>query len=99
MFCFLKARSTTRAMSLSSAGRIWSSISISPPSVPKRPEAEAISQPEGPAAGAATDVGGGDATAQGADAVEAVPLRLLGQRPGAPGVDDAAAELDPGDRQ
>ena len=37
MFCFLKARSTTLAMSLSSAGRIWSSISISSTSVPKRP--------------------------------------------------------------
>ena len=34
MFCFLNARSTTRAMSLSSAGRIWSSISINSTSVP-----------------------------------------------------------------
>ena len=49
MFCFLKARSTTLATSLSSAGRIWSSISIRITSVPKRPYAEAISAPEAPA--------------------------------------------------
>ena len=49
MFCFLNARSTTFAMSLSSAGRIWGSISTSSTSVPKRPYADAISAPEAPA--------------------------------------------------
>jgi hypothetical protein len=37
MFCFLNSRATTRAMSESSAGRIWSSISISTTSTPMRP--------------------------------------------------------------
>ena len=81
MPCFLKARSTTRAMSLSSAGRIWSSISISITSVPKR------------------RVGGGDLRAGGAGADHGDLLRLLGQRPGAPGVEHAVAELDARDRQ
>ena len=49
--------------------------------------------------GAEAAVGGGDLTARGAGADHGDLLRLLGQRPGAPGVEDAAAELDPGDRQ
>ena len=49
--------------------------------------------------GAEAPVGGGDLAAGGAGADDGDLLRLLGQRPGAPGVDDAAAELDPGDRQ
>ncbi len=57
MFCFLNARSTTFAMSLSSAGRIWSSISIRITSVPKRPYAEAISAPDAPAPTTAIDSG------------------------------------------
>ena len=57
MFCFLKVRSTTLAMSLSSAGRIWSSISIRVTSVPKRPYAEAISAPDAPAPTTAIDFG------------------------------------------
>ena len=77
MPCFLKARSTTLAMSLSSAGRIWASISISITSVPKR------------------RVGGGDLRARGAGADDGDLLRLLGQRPGAPGVDDAARRTRP----
>jgi hypothetical protein len=49
--------------------------------------------------GAEAPVGGGDLAARGAGADHGDLLRLLGQRPGAPGVEDAAAELDPGDRQ
>ena len=43
------SEATTFAISASSSGRIWSSISISTTSVPKRPNAEAISAPEAPA--------------------------------------------------
>ena len=81
MPCFLKTRSTTRTMSLSSAGRIWGSISISGH------------------LGAVAHVGGGDLRARGAGADDGDRLRQLGQRPGAPGVDDPVAELDPGDRE
>ena len=49
--------------------------------------------------GAEADVGGGDLRAGGAGADDGDLLRLLGQRPGAPGVEHAVAELDPGDRQ
>ena len=49
MFCFLNSRSTTLATSLSSAGRTWSSISISVTWTPKRPNADAISAPDAPA--------------------------------------------------
>ena len=53
---FLKVRSTTLAMSLSSAGRIWSSISIRVTSV-QRQYAEAISAPDAPAPTTAIDFG------------------------------------------
>src|SRR6201996_371627 len=49
--------------------------------------------------GAEAVVGGGDLRARRAGADDGDLLRLLGQRPGAPGVDDAAAELDARDRQ
>ncbi len=49
--------------------------------------------------GAEAAVGGGDLAARGAGADDGDLLRLLGQRPGAPGVEHAVAELDPGDRQ
>ena len=49
--------------------------------------------------GAEAAVGGGDLAARGAGADHGDLLRQLRQRPGAPGVEDAAAELDPGDRQ
>ena len=49
--------------------------------------------------GAEAGVGGGDLSARGAGADDGDLLRQLGQRPGAPGVEHAAAELDPGDRQ
>ena len=44
-------------------------------------------------------VGGGDLRARGAGADDRDLLRLLGERPGSPGVDDAVAELGAGDRQ
>ena len=46
---FLNWRSTTRAMSLSSSGSSWSSISIKVTSTPMREYAEAISEPDAPA--------------------------------------------------
>ena len=48
--------------------------------------------------GAEAAVGGGDLAARGAGADDGDLLRLLGQRPGAPGVEHPVAELDPGDR-
>src|SRR6476620_2257024 len=49
--------------------------------------------------GAEARVGGGELGARGAGADHGDPVRALGERPGAPGVDDAVAALDAGDRQ
>ena len=48
-FCFLISRAHALAMSASSKGRICGSASSSTTSVPKRPNAEAISVPDAPA--------------------------------------------------
>ncbi len=48
-FCLRSSLCTTFAISASSAGSNWSSISISTTSVPKRPNADAISVPDAPA--------------------------------------------------
>ena len=48
--------------------------------------------------GAEASIGGGDLGAGGARPDHCDPLRLLGERPGAPGVDHALAEFDARDR-